>query len=107
LPSIGSLKLVCIDPPLCYSEPLCRFTGARQDGFCRIAAAEAVVIDQEQPEGLLVNVENSPGVTRCLQELATIANEQGDYARAAAYPTESLAHAHSLADEWLYAISLQ
>ncbi|MCE7988796.1 MAG: serine/threonine protein kinase [Caldilinea sp. CFX5] len=52
------------------------------------------------------HVENRRRITRCLQELATIANEQGDYARATAYLTESLAHAQSLADEWLYAISL-
>ncbi|RIK43584.1 MAG: hypothetical protein DCC55_05400 [Chloroflexi bacterium] len=45
-------------------------------------------------------------IARCLQELGSVANEQGDHGRAAALLTESLYRSRELSDEWMIAVSL-
>jgi predicted ATPase/transcriptional regulator with XRE-family HTH domain len=60
----------------------------------------------EQSLMLWRRVVDRRGMVRALQELGTIATEQGDYTRAADLLTEALVHARTLGDEWLIAISL-
>ena len=43
-------------------------------------------------------------IVRCLQELGSAANEQGEYGRAAALLTESLSYSRALGDDWMIAV---
>lgn len=60
----------------------------------------------EQSLALWRRAADHRGVVRALQELGSIAVEQGDFIRAAELLTEALAQAHALGDEWLIAVSL-
>lgn len=45
-------------------------------------------------------------IARCLHELGSVANEQGDYEGAATFLAESLSHSRELGDDWMIAVSL-
>ncbi len=60
----------------------------------------------EQSLALWRRAADRRGAARALQELGSIAVEQGDYTRAAELLTEALNQAYALDDAWLIAISL-